>query len=92
MTTALELFPAAPQPRPARHPDQPPAAQRSPEGVSAAGAEMPIGIYRVTLGISTWVWLCVRHVTARRQAGWACDRTGGAEWLTCDDCVREAQS
>jgi len=54
--------------------------------------DTPIGIYRVTLGISTYVWLCMRHVVARRGAGWACERTGGAEWLTCDDCTREARS
>jgi len=64
---------------------EPPAAPRSAEVTSAAGAQTPVGIYYITAGISTWKWLCAKHVAAREAVGWSCKRTGNVEH-ECDDC------
>jgi hypothetical protein len=45
-----------------------------------------VGIYRVTLGITTYVWLCGPCATERAAKGWTLERTGTVETFGCDDC------
>lgn len=54
----------------------------------AEPAPTRVGIYQITLGISTYRWLCARHVVERKAEGWACKRTGNVEH-ECDDCMRD---
>jgi hypothetical protein len=40
----------------------------------------------VTLGITTYVWLCGPCATERAAKGWTLERTGTVETFGCDDC------
>lgn len=54
----------------------------------APEAPTSVGIYYITLGISTYRWLCKQHVAERKANGWACKRSGNVEF-ECDDCLKE---
>jgi len=43
-------------------------------------------------GISTYAWLCARHQSDRRGAGWSVKPTGGAAPWPCDDCLAAEQA
>jgi hypothetical protein len=74
----------APAPQPTEN--APPARSQRP-WVTAPPARTPV--YYITSGISTYVWLCPKHVVARKKAGWTVKGTGTyADW-GCDDCPRE---
>lgn len=50
---------------------------------------MSVGIYNLDRGISKWVWLCDKHLRARKAEGWAVKGKGQLPPypLTCDDCT-----
>ncbi len=52
---------------------------------------MSVGIYNLDRGISKWVWLCQKHLRARKAEGWAVKGNGTlpVHELTCDDCTAE---
>lgn len=54
---------------------------------------MATQVCEITLGgAATFRWLCARHQSDRRGAGWAVKPTGGAAPWPCDDCVAAEQA
>jgi len=43
-------------------------------------------------GVTTWRWLCARHQSDRRGAGWAIKPNGRDAAWPCDDCITAEQA
>ena len=94
-TKTIDMFaapaaPAAPSaPLVASKISAPQSAENAPPARSQdVTAPQRTPVYSITSGISTYVWLCPKHVVARKKAGWTVKGTGAyADW-GCDDCPR----
>lgn len=66
----------------------------APEGAPAPSDPSPIGIYKITGGISMYVWLCQTHLAARLAGPiWmSAERIGDLLWHGCDDCNKEPRN
>lgn len=54
---------------------------------------MTVGIYEIDRGYAIWIWLCQKHLDARRKDGWVVKtRKKPKHDLACDDCRRESAS
>lgn len=50
-----------------------------------------VAIYHLDRGTSWWCWLCPKHLTSRKKAGFDVKERKPAPRgvsLTCDDCLR----
>lgn len=67
------------------------AELRRPEHAGEGGRVTPVCEIR-NGGIDTYVWLCARHQSDRRGAGWAVKPTGADAPWPCDDCLAAEQA
>ena len=94
--STLDMFAPAPvaQPDAPGAPLQPPkpsSPQSAPVAPPARSQEVAqrTPVYYLNSGISTWAWLCPKHVVARKRRGWDVKATGAYAAWGCDDCPRK---